>query len=156
MSHREETGELDLARSLLDWSAVWMRRSLHGLNRYTRAAGLSLAQMNVLMHLHYSGSCEVMDLTELMQASPAAASQMVERMVQQGLARRAESADDRRVRRVQLSAQGRKRVEEYIAGQQKEMEALAASLTAEQRAAVALALRVLAEKAELWEGTASG
>ena len=43
-----------------------------------------------------------MGFADLMQVSPAGASQMVERLVQQGLVRRVESPGDRRVRQVHL------------------------------------------------------
>jgi hypothetical protein len=44
----------DLTKILLDWSSTFVRLSLHDFNRFARNAGLSLAQMNVLMHLYPS------------------------------------------------------------------------------------------------------
>jgi DNA-binding MarR family transcriptional regulator len=139
--------KLDLPKIVLDWSAVFMRLTMHDFTRYTRATGLSLAQMNVLLHLYYRGPSEVMTLTDLMQVSPAGASQMVERMVQQGLVRRVESPEDRRVREVHLTDQGRAAVEASIAARRQWMESLMALLTDEQEEAIAQALLVLTEKA---------
>ncbi len=97
----------ELTQLLLDWSTIFVRLSMHDFNRFARGGGLSLAQMSVLMHLHYNGPREVMGFADLMQVSPAGASQMIERLVQSGLVQRIESRDDRRVRQVHLTEQGR-------------------------------------------------
>ncbi len=133
----------DLPQTLLEWSAVFMRRSMHDFMYYTRSSGLSLALMNVLMRLHYHGPCEVTELVGTMQVSRAAASQMVERMVQQDLVLRVESPDDRRVRLVHLTHKGRQVVEESIAARQKWMEALMDTLSPEQQTTIASALQTL-------------
>ena len=80
--------------------------------------------MSVLVHLYYRGPREVMGFADLMQVSPAGASQMVERLVQQGLVHRVESRGDRRVRQVHLTEAGRQMVETSIAARQKWVEEL--------------------------------
>lgn len=87
--------EINLTQVIIDWSAMFMRLSMHDFVRYTHTTGLSLAQMNVLTHLYYKGPSEVMAFTDFMQVSPAGASQMVARMEEQGLVQRVESQDDR-------------------------------------------------------------
>jgi DNA-binding MarR family transcriptional regulator len=119
--------------------------------RLARGSGLSWAQMAVLMHLHYRGPREVMACGELLQLSPAGDSQMIERLVQQGLVQRSETPDDRRVRLVHLTATGRQVVDESIQAQQGWLEQLLAALTDEQRAAVSQALRMLTAQATLLE-----
>ena len=149
----------EFTQSLLDWSAVSVRLSMHDFNRYARGSGLSLAQMSVLVHLYYRGPREVMGFADLMQVSPAGASQMVERLVQQGLVRRVESPGDRRVRLVHLTEAGRRMVETSIAARQKWVEELTASLTDEQMALIGAALRILTERAaalEIQESAARG
>jgi DNA-binding MarR family transcriptional regulator len=139
--------ELNLTQVILDWSQIFMRRSMRDFTHYTRSTGQSLGQMNVLMHLYYKGPSEVMNFSELMEVSPAGASQMVDRMVQQGLVLRAESPDDRRVRIVNITAQGRKLVEDSISARQVWMEELMKTLTGEQKNQIAMALKTLTEKA---------
>ena len=141
----------EFTQSLLDWSAVSVRLAMHDFSRYARGSGLSLAQMSVLVHLYYRGPREVMGFADLMQVSPAGASQMVERLVQQGLVRRVESSGDRRVRQVHLTEEGRQMVETSIAARQKWVEELTASLTAEQMALIGAALRILTERAAALE-----
>lgn len=146
MNDREAT------QSILDWTAIFMRLSMNGFLRFARGSGMSWMQMAVLMHLHYRGPCEVMAFGELLQMSPAGASQMIERLVQQGLVQRTEAPDDRRVRLVHLTEAGRQAVEESIQAQQGWLEELLATLTDEQRAAASQALRMLtAEAARLEE-----
>ncbi len=118
--------DFEATKAILDWSAIFMRLSMNDFLRFSRSAGLSWMQMAVLMHLHYKGPTEVMACGELLQLSPAGASQMIERLVQQGLAQRSEAPDDNTLdARVKLRT-GR------LAEARQALEALAA---AEERAA---------------------
>lgn len=141
MNDREAT------QAILDWTAIFMRLSMNDFLRFARSSGLSWAQMAVLLHLHYRGPREVMACGDLLQLSPAGASQMIERLVQGGLVQRSETPDDRRVRLVHLTAAGQQVVAESIQAQQGWLAPLLAALTAEQRTAVSQALRLLTEQA---------
>jgi MarR family transcriptional regulator, organic hydroperoxide resistance regulator len=143
--------QMDATQVLLEWLAVFMRRSLHDMLQFNKVAGLSLAQMNILMWLHYHKPCEVTHLADIMQVSPAAASQMVERMVQQDLVQRVESPADRRTRQVHLTSQGKQLVEETIAARQKWIEDLVTTLDDQQKSAVVELLGGLIEKAKSME-----
>ena len=116
---------------------------MQDINRCARSNGLSFPLMNVLMHLYYQGPREVMEFAEFMQVSPAGASQMVERLVQQGLVVRVESPEDRRVRRVHLTGGGRRVVEESLSVRQQWVDSLVESLSADQRATLAEAVHLL-------------
>jgi DNA-binding MarR family transcriptional regulator len=72
---------------------------------------------------------------------------MIERLVQAGLVQRSETPGDRRVRLVHLTAAGQQVVMESVGTQQAWLQPVLASLTAEQRAAVSQALRVLTAQA---------
>ncbi len=137
----------ELTAIVLDWSTTFIRLSLHDFNHYTRSAGLSLAQMTVLMHLYYQGPHEVTKICEMMQLTRPGASQMIERMVQQGVVQRAETPDDRRVRMVSLTEQGRRVVEESIAARQAWIEQMVGGLSAAETERVAEALLILNEHA---------
>jgi DNA-binding MarR family transcriptional regulator len=141
----------EFTQSILDWSALFVRLSMHDFSRYARGSGLSFPQISALVHLYYRGPREVMGFADLMQVSPAGASQMVERLVQQGLVRRVESPGDRRVRQVHLTEEGRQMVETGIAARQKWVEELTASLTDAQTALIGTALRILTERAAALE-----
>ena len=143
--------DLQARQAILDWTAVFMRLSMSGFLRFAHGSGLSWAQMAVLMHLHYRGPREVMACGELLQLSPAGASQMIERLVQQGLVQRSETPDDRRVRLVHLTAAGRQVVDKILQAQQGWLVQLLSALTDAQRAAVSQALRTLTNQAALLE-----
>jgi MarR family transcriptional regulator, organic hydroperoxide resistance regulator len=136
----------DLAQILLDWSSAFIRLAMHDLNRFSRSAGLSLPQVNVLMHLFYQGPSEVTNLCEMMQVSPAGASQMIERMVQQGVVQRGETPGDRRVRLVHLTEEGRQVVSQVIAARQDWIEKLIAPFSAVEREQIATSLERLNEQ----------
>src|SRR5574341_2416064 len=93
-------------RVIHDWSEVFMRRSMRDFKRFMDDSGLSPSQINALMRLHYRGKCGVSDIGEHLGVTNAAASQMVDRMVQLGLFTRSEDSDDRRVRRPRRLAAG--------------------------------------------------
>ena len=95
------------------------------------------------MHLHYQGPSEVTNFCEMMQLSPAGASQMIERMVQQRVVQRSETPGDRRVRLVSLTEQGRQVVEASIAARQAWVKELVAGLSAEEGERVTEAFRIL-------------
>lgn len=118
-----------LTAILLEWSTTYMRISLHDFNRYMRTAGLSLPQMTILLHLHYQGPSDMTHVCEIMQVTPAGASQMIERMAQQGVVRREGKPGDRRVRLVTLTEKGREVVQESIAARQAWIEKLVAELS---------------------------
>ena len=144
-----------LTAILLEWSTTFIRLSLHDFNHYTRSAGLSLLQMTILLHLHYQGPSEVTHICEMMQVSPAGASQMIDRMAQQGMVRREESPGDRRVRLVNLTEKGRKVVLESITARQAWIEELIAGVSpaeAEHIGNALLTLNQIASKMEIHPG----
>jgi DNA-binding MarR family transcriptional regulator len=136
----------ELTNMIHEEMTTFVQYSMHEYNHFARSAGLSMTQMNILLHLRYQGPCEVMHLTEVMQGSPAAASQIIERMANQGLVQRSTSAQDRRVRLVRLTEAGTRLIEASIAARRQWVETLVNSLGPEQREKVAEALRLVAEK----------
>jgi MarR family transcriptional regulator, 2-MHQ and catechol-resistance regulon repressor len=140
--------DVDLSKILLDWSAMFMRLSMRDFVQYSRTNGFSLAQMNVLMHLYYRGPLEVTQFVELLQISPPAASQLVERLVQSNLVLRTESSTDRRIRMVSLTEAGRKIVEDSVSVREHWLESLMTTLSKQQKHAIAEALKTLTENAQ--------
>jgi DNA-binding MarR family transcriptional regulator len=146
----------DLKQTLLEWSTVFLRVSMHDFVHHMRETGLSFPQMNVLTHLFYRGPTEVLHLAGEMLGSPAAASQMVERLVQADLVERVESPGDRRVRLVHLTPHGQQVVADSIAAREAWVEQLVESLTEEERGGVGEALALLTEHAARLEDGAAG
>jgi len=93
--------------ALRAWAAVFLRRSVREFMRTMKDAGLSASQLNTMMRLHYRGSCAISEVGDDLGVTPAAASQMVERLVQQGLIERGEDPQDRRLRPIRLTPHGK-------------------------------------------------
>lgn len=146
----------ELSKLLLEWSTLFMRISLRDFNHYTRSIGVSITQMTVLMHLYYQGDAPLVHFCEMMEITPAAASQMIERMVQQGLVSRKEIPEDRRVRMVEITEKGRELIEESINARQDWVDKLTASLPEEDRLRISAAITTLtAHAVKLEQETAS-
>ena len=76
--------------------------------RFMQQTGLSRPQIHALLHIYHAGECRVSEIGALSNSSPAAASQLVERLVQQGLVERTEDPLNRRIKRLRLTAKSLK------------------------------------------------
>jgi DNA-binding MarR family transcriptional regulator len=140
--------------ALRSWAEVFMHRSMRDFARFMHVSGLSMPQINTLMRLYYQQTCGVSDIGRDLGISSAAASQMIERMVQQGLLERTECPGDRRVREISLTVKGRELVERAIEARHQWLHELPAQLTREQQAAIVAGLASLTEAARhLEDGT---
>ena len=106
--------------------------------------GLSTPQIHALMYIFHAGECQVSDIGNLADVSNAAASQLVERLVQQGLVDRREDPADRRNKRVTLSDKGKGLIHASVMENQFLME-IVAKLTPEERQVVHNAFMLLAQ-----------
>lgn len=134
------------------WIEVFMRRSMHNFISYSKEKGLSMSQLGALLRLFRGGSCSVSDIGDNLGVTNAAASQMLERLVQQGLILRKEDPEDRRVKQVVLTDKGREILQESIAARQVWLENLARTLSEAEREQITAALEVLIDKASQLEG----
>lgn len=125
-----------------------MKRSMRDFKRFMDESGLSPSQINTLMHLYYGGICGVSDIGGHLSITNAAASQMIDRMVTLELLERSEDPNDRRAKRLTLTAKGKAVVEKGIDARRAWMEALTDNLSPEQQAMIAEALNVLTKAAK--------
>jgi DNA-binding MarR family transcriptional regulator len=136
-----------LQHALRGWTHTFMRRMMSESVRYARDAGLSMQQFSALYILHHDTGRGVSHLADHLGVSSAAASQMIERLVQQGLLDRVEDPADRRVRQIVLSVQGRELIEKNVHARRGWIEALVRALSPEEQASIAAALDRLTEAA---------
>lgn len=132
---------------LQDWSEVLMHRSMHDFIQFSKDSGLSMGQTRVLFHLFHGSSCGVSDIGGLLGVTNPAASQMVHRLVTLGLIHRTEDPDDRRVKQLQLTENGRLIVMERIEARRRWMEQLTYALTSEEQTLIIDALNLLVDAA---------
>jgi len=132
---------------LSEWVGVFMRRSMRDFMQSMKNSGLSMPQLSTLMRLYYQNSCGVSEVGSQLGVTNAAASQMIERLVRQGLLERAEHPDDRRAKQLKLTPKGRMLISKTIEARRRWMEALTTALTRDQQATIITALTSLTEAA---------
>ena len=130
------------------WMEVSMHHSMHNFFRFTRDNGLSMSQIGALFHLHRMGCTGVTDLGDHLGVSSAAASQMLERLVQQGLILRSEDPNDRRVKQIVLTDKGCGILEGSIRARQVWLNDLGETLPDSAKEQIVTALNLLVEQAD--------
>lgn len=126
MSRKEApSGDLDeMTRLLMAWIGLSMRITRGSESvRAMADAGLTMPQVSALHILMFEGPQSVGDLGTDLGHSMSATSSLVQRLVEQGLVTRTEDSADRRQKRVELTAAGRKFVERLMKARQKELRA---------------------------------
>lgn len=137
--------------TLQKWVDIFMRRSMRNFIVYAKTNGFSMTQIGALFHIHRSRGCGVSDVGDDLGITSAAASQLLERLVQQGLVRRSEDPNDRRLKLIEMTEKGREVVEEGIHARQSWFDDLATCLTPEEQRQVTAALDILIEKTQQLE-----
>lgn len=136
-----------------EWTEISMHHSMRDFKSFMDDSGLSPSQVSTLMRLYYRGVCGMSDVASDLGITNAAASQMVERLVQMGLLERSENPLDRRGKQLALTAEGRSLVERGIDARRCWMENLVATLSPEQQAQVSDALILLTNAARALDVT---
>lgn len=131
-----------------------MTRSMKNFIIFAKESGLSMSQIGALFRIH-KGSGNVSDIGDELGVTSAAASQMLERLVQQNLILRTEDPHDRRVKQIVLTEKGQQTLGEVVRARQSWLVYLAATLSPNEKEQVALALNILIEKAQKLEEPSS-
>jgi DNA-binding MarR family transcriptional regulator len=131
---------------LREWIEVSMRSSMRHLIRYARENGLSMSHLGALFHINHIGSCGVTDLGDHLGVTSAAASQMLDRLVQQELILRNEDPNDRRVKQIILTSKGQRILDESIHAREGWLEDLAQTLTDNEKETVMEGMNILIDK----------
>ena len=125
-----------------------MHHTMRERAHFAKATGLSMPQFGILMQLHYRGNCGVSDIGERFDITNAAASQLIDKLVQSGLIQREEDPNDRRAKLLNLTDKGRDLIQQGIEQRYRWVDQLAAKLSAEERAKVSEALRIMNQAAK--------
>ncbi len=132
-----------LPEALHTWMHAFMRNSMCNFYHNAHELGVSVQQFGALFYLRRTGNCGVSDMGENLGVTSAAASQMIERLVQQGLLERSENPRDRRLKQIVLTSRGRELIEASLRERQSWIEELSQRLTPEQQEAVIASLDLL-------------
>ena len=126
----QDTKTATILRELME---AFFMRSMTGWRQFVKTTGLSMPQFGLLMRLYYGGGCEVHDLGTHLDVSSAAASQLVDRLVQAGLVQRTEDPEDRRARQVTMTTKARALIDRGMEEMYRWVDELVRGLNEEER-----------------------
>jgi DNA-binding MarR family transcriptional regulator len=98
---------LEVSQLIGDFMSHLHRRSAGDTLVLMNEAGLTMAQMVALHVLGHAGAHSVSAVAACLRLSPAATSHLIDRLVGGGLVARSEDPDDRRHKRIAITAAGR-------------------------------------------------
>jgi len=142
------TNSPQFAQAIRAWMDIFMSRSMRGWGLFAKSAGLSMAQFGLLMQLHHKGACGMSEVSERFDITPAAASQLVDKLVQSGLVQREEDPNDRRAKLLNLTEKGRELVQQGHIERYRWVDELGRKLSADERARVSEALDLMTRAAQ--------
>ena len=130
-------------QSIRTWMDAFMQRSMGNWWRFARSTGLSMPQFSLMTQLYHRGACGMSGISERFEITPAAASQMVDKLVQSGYIVREEDPTDRRAKTLNLTPKGRQLIDAGNEERYRWVEDLAGKLNAEERARIVEALELM-------------
>jgi DNA-binding MarR family transcriptional regulator len=131
---------------LHDWIGIFIHRSTRGHVRYAREKSLSRSMLGTLHFLRHHGNAGVSDLGEHLGVSNAASSQMVERLVEEGLLERVEDQEDRRMKKISLTEKGLDVLKDSINARLSWIEDLAQEFNPEEKDQITTAIQIMIDK----------
>jgi MarR family 2-MHQ and catechol resistance regulon transcriptional repressor len=132
---------------------VWlvMMKAMRALTRYATGGiedtGLGLSDFGVLEILLHKGPLPVNTIGPLVDLTPGSISIAIDRLVAKGLVSRVESAEDRRVRIVALTRQGKDLIVSAFRKHSSQMKTAFSELNAEELRGLEVALKKVGKRA---------
>jgi DNA-binding MarR family transcriptional regulator len=141
MTASKQVSSRKLAAELLELWHHLMRGSSHQMYALIAELDVSITQMKTLHVLSDGGSeLSVKEMSDRLGLSLPGASRIVDALMRRGWLERREDPDDRRMKRVRITDEGRKVLARIEAARLAGLEDYAASLTPEQRSRLSSAL----------------
>ena len=131
-----------------EWMELFMHRSMHGYIHYAREKNLSMSMIGTLFHLSHRDHAGVTDLGEHLGVSSAAASQMLEHLVEEGLIKRTEDPDDRRMKKISLTEKGYQVMKDSVSARLGWLEELTESFSDKEKVQITTAMELIINKAK--------
>jgi DNA-binding MarR family transcriptional regulator len=110
-----------------------------------------MPQFSILMQLHHKGPCGMSGISEGYDITPAATSQLVDKLVQSGLLQRVEDPSDRRAKLLSLTDKGRELVLRGIEERYRWVDELAGKLSSDEQVQISEALNIMTRVAQEME-----
>lgn len=121
------------------------------LKEYMNETGLSHSQMMTLSRLYNHGGGGISEMGTHLGTTDAAASQLIERLVNQGLVERIESETDRRMKKIALTPKGRAIFDKMIARRNQMVKQMLSTIPLEKQHLIFEAASALTEAARNYE-----
>ena len=134
------TNHLQVTQSIRAWMDIFMQLSMGNWWRFAKSTGLSMPQFSLMTQLYHRGACGMSGISERFEITPAAASQMVDKLVQSGYIGREEDPNDRRAKLLNLTSKGRQLIDQGNEERYRWVDDLEGKLTPEERAQIVEAL----------------
>jgi DNA-binding MarR family transcriptional regulator len=134
--------------TLMSWIEVFMRRSMRTFFLYAKQNGFSITQIATLFLIRRKGTTSVSNISGELEITIPAASQLLDRLVQQGLVVRSEDPNDRRLKQITLSKQGESVLKEGLHARQIWLEDLIQLMSPAEQEQVIAALSIMLAKAD--------
>jgi DNA-binding MarR family transcriptional regulator len=138
----------EFIQTIRQFMDIAMHHALHERIHFAKTLGLSMPQFGILMQLRYRGNCGVSDISDRFDITNAAASQLVDKLVQSRLIQREEDPHDRRAKLLNLTEKANELIQQNIAERYRWVDQLAEKLTAEERTKVTEALDIMTRAAK--------
>lgn len=135
-----------LSETLHSWMHIVMRTSMNKMNLFVRQNGYSISQINTLFLVHYRGSISISELSTENGVSPAAVSQLIDKLVSQGFVRRLEDEQDRRNKKIDLTSEGHAVVEATKKVRSAWLDELSQNFDLEEQVVIQRAIELLIKK----------
>lgn len=132
-----------LTQTLRGFMDIAMQHSLQERSHLAKQSGLSMPQFGILMQIHYRGNCGISDISNRFDITNAAASQLVDKLVQSGLVRREEDPQDRRAKLLNLTEKAKEMLRHGTEGRYRWVEEVAQKLSPQEREQVSEALDIV-------------
>jgi DNA-binding MarR family transcriptional regulator len=142
------SSKLEIHKVIRQWSGLFFHLTMKDFRAFMAQSGLSHSQINTLMRLHFQGPFIVSDIGDDLGVSSPAASQMIDKLVQQGLVERTEDPANRRTKQIRITAKGDATVEKGIDARQRWMQNLTGTLSRDDQDTVYRALTIMLQAAE--------
>jgi len=124
----------ELLENLQELGHFLMHRSMKGLFQFAKKYNLSFSQLFILSRLKKWGKASVSEISEMLDISNSAVSQLLDKLVQSRYIERREAPDDRRKKYHYISKKGEEVLRLSIIARSSWMEELVVELSEEERA----------------------
>ena len=142
------TSPTQISQTLRNFMDVVMQRSLRERGQLAKAIGLSMPQLGILMQIHFRGNCGISEISNRFDITNAAASQLVDKLVQGGLIQREEDPHDRRAKLLNLTEKAKRLIQQSTESRYRWVEDLARKLSPQEREQVNEALNIMTRAAQ--------